>query len=157
MGQSQSILPDIQSEPIPNYKPVAGEGVPRRRVGVTSLPRCGAFGPECDNLYALFRRAAERHPARPCIGRRVAQPDGARPFEFIDFETTHKSALIAGSGLKNLGLGRGDQCPVDAESQAVRGGRVDVFAQNTGDFRYGPGHDAHGIQTLRQRPDAVAA
>ena len=108
MGQSQSILPDIQSEPIPNYKPVAGEGVPRRRVGVTSLPRCGAFGPECDNLYALFRRAAERHPARPCIGRRVAQPDGTRPFEFIDFETTHKSALIAGSGLKNLGLGRGD-------------------------------------------------
>ena len=108
MGQSQSVLPDIQSEPIPNYKPVAGEGVPRRRVGVTSLPRCGAFGPECDNLYALFRRAAERHPARPCIGRRVTQPDGTRPFEFIDFETTHKSALIAGSGLKNLGLGRGD-------------------------------------------------
>ena len=107
MGQSQSILPAIQAEPIPNYKPVAGEGVPRRRVGVTSLPRCGAFGPECDNLYALFRRAAERHPARPCIGRRVAQPDGTRPFEFIDFETTHKSALIAGSGLKHLGLGRG--------------------------------------------------
>lgn len=104
MGAGYSLLPEQQSYEI-DCEAKPGESKPRRLVGIKELPsELKEGGGKAATIWHLFETAAGKFANSPCIGKRMAKPDGSMPFEFINYATTLKQIRTVGSGLKNLGL-----------------------------------------------------
>ena len=51
------------------------------------------YGPEFDNCYSLFARAARLYPYNYCLGSRQTLPSGnAGAFTWMTFSTVHEQA-----------------------------------------------------------------
>ena len=80
------------------------EGAPRR-LTAGPVPTASKFGPEIDNCYSMFARAAAMFPTNPCFGYRPALPDGKLGgIEWITYAEALERMHNLASGIAQLGL-----------------------------------------------------
>jgi len=82
-----------------------GEGAPRKMTGAPPTPQHSKYGPEFDNCYSLFARAARLYPNNYCLGWRLTLDSGnAGAFTWMTFRAVHEQVLQLGAGVAQLGL-----------------------------------------------------
>ena len=96
----------------------------------------GFVKPDASSLYDSFQSAVRRFPDRPCLGRRVAGPDGkVGEYVFETYAQVSARAAALAAGLAELGVKPHDKvgvfganCPewmiaMQARSMGLRGGK----------------------------------
>ena len=105
MGSSQSVLsPNISKV---QSVDTSGDGATRRSLEDKPPPTVSKYGPEVDNCYTMFKRAAGLYPSNNCFGYRPVLADGLGPYEWFSYREIHEKALNLGSGITQLNLPEG--------------------------------------------------
>ena len=98
-------VPTVQSSDAKEGGTTTKGGAARTVVGVSTPPVHSKYGPETDNCYSLFARAASLYPNNFCLGWRMTlKSGGAGAFTWMTYKKVHQLALDLASGVAQLGL-----------------------------------------------------
>eukprot|EP00163_Fabomonas_tropica_P005097 TRINITY_DN14566_c0_g2_i1.p1 TRINITY_DN14566_c0_g2~~TRINITY_DN14566_c0_g2_i1.p1 ORF type:complete len:659 (-),score=144.97 TRINITY_DN14566_c0_g2_i1:147-2123(-) len=112
-GGPQLVNP-AKKQAVPVGKAGKGETAPYRDVEYVGKDLVTRYYPEVSTLYENFKRGVDRFGSSPCLGTR----NGEGPFVFQTYDEVNTRLTNFGSGLRALGLKRGDFVGLYSQNRA---------------------------------------